>query len=272
MGVSALSRFQGFLNTPPLWVKKQFGLEQFSFPEIDIGIYSVPDIPERIRLGHQMEFIFRQCMEYTNDYEIIIHNKPLKESKRTIGEVDFILFDRKKEEYLHIELTYKFYIIDPDISEPIHRLMGPNRRDMFFTKLDKIKNEQLGLLSTAAGKTLLDEYDLRDLDIRPQVCFKAQLFLPFGSEFRHIRPLNTACIAGFWISFDAFNSPEFKNDLYYITYKHEWPVKPSYNEHYIGHYEVMLELNIRMIKENAPLVWRKKTDSSFEKFFVVWWK
>ena len=271
MGVTVLSRFQGFLNTPPLWIKNQFGLEQFSFPKVDIDLHTLPDIPERIRLGHQMEFVFRQCIEYSRDYEIIAHNEPLRESGRTIGELDFILFNHIREEYLHVELTYKFYIIDPEISEPIHRLMGPNRRDMFFTKLEKIKNEQLGLLSTPSGKALLDKYELREKEILAQVCFKAQLFLPYGTEYGHIRPLNTSCIAGYWLQFDAFNRPEFKDDLYYIPSKYEWPANPSYNASYTSHYEVMLELNIRMIKENAPLVWRKSSDGSFEKFFVVWW-
>jgi len=271
MGVSALSRYQGFLITPPLWVKKQFGLQQFDFPEVEVQTHSLPEIPSGIRLGHQMEFIFRQCIAYSDEYTLIAHNEPLRESGRTIGELDFILYEKKTDQFLHVELTYKFYIIDPDISEPIHRLMGPNRRDMFFTKLDKIKHEQLGLLSTPAGKTLLDKYELRDAKISPQVCFKAQLFLPYGMEYGNIRPLNTACIAGYWLHFDTFNSSEFKNDLYYITFKHEWPVNPSNNESYISHYKVILELNIRMLKENAPMVWRKKSNASFDKFFVVWW-
>ncbi|MBT8320560.1 MAG: DUF1853 family protein [Eudoraea sp.] len=271
MGVSIVSRYLGFLNTPPLWVKKQFGLEQFDFPQLEVQTHSLPEIPQRLRLGHQMEFIFRQCIAFTKDYALIAHNEPLRESGRTLGELDFILYDPKLDQYLHVELTYKFYIIDPDISEPIHRLMGPNRRDMFFTKLDKIKNEQLELLSTPVGKTLLDKFNLRNVEITPQVCFKAQLFLPYGHEYGHIRPLNTNCIAGYWMRFDAFNSPEFQNDQYYITFKHEWVVNPSYNAGYVSHYEVILELNIRMLKENAPLVWRKKSDSTFEKFFVVWW-
>ncbi|MCX2719556.1 DUF1853 family protein [Lentiprolixibacter aurantiacus] len=271
MGSSELNRYLGFLDTPPLWVKKQFGLEQFNFPEVEIAQQWLPQIPEGIRLGHQMEFIFLQCIARSEKYEIIAHNEALRESGRTLGEVDFILFDRKIKEYLHVELTFKFYIIDPDISEPIHRLMGPNRRDMFFTKLDKIRNEQLGQLSTPAGLSILEKLKLFDKKIVPQVCFKAQLFLPFGAEHGHIRPLNTACIAGYWLRFDAFNSPEFKDGLYFIPYKYEWPVNPSFNESYMTHYEVLLELNIRMIKENAPLVWRKKSDSTFEKFFVVWW-
>lgn len=271
MGVTLLDRYEGFLSTPALWVKQQFGLDQFAFPEITAADLPLSEIPQRIRLGHQMEFIFRECIEQSEDYTILLHNAALKDSRRTIGEVDFILQDHKQDQLLHVELTYKFYIIDPEISEPIHRLMGPNRRDMFFTKLDKIREEQLNLLSTPPGKALLEKHDLQDQKIIPQVCFKAQLFIPYGTDQAHIRPLNTACIRGYWLRFDEFNSSTFKDDFYYIPFKQEWPSNPINSVNWMTHYEVLLELGVRMIKENAPMVWRKKVNATFEKFFVVWW-
>ncbi|MEL6977000.1 MAG: DUF1853 family protein, partial [Bacteroidota bacterium] len=65
-------------------------------------------------------------------YEVVLKNIPVLEGKTTVGEIDFILKDLVRDEVVHVELTYKFYVIDPSISEPIHRLLGPNRRDMFF--------------------------------------------------------------------------------------------------------------------------------------------
>ena len=271
MGSSTLSRYLGFLNTPSLWIKNQFGLEQFSFPELDLDSLETEDIPRGIRLGHQMEFVFRQCILQAKEYEILIYNAPIRESGKTLGEIDFILKDRLRKQYLHVELTFKFYIINPEISEPIHRLMGPNRRDMFFTKLDKIREEQLSLLGTPPGKALLETHKLDTVEVLPRVCFKAQLFIPYGADKIHIRPLNKACVAGYWIKFDTFKSKEFSQSLYYITFKHEWPVKPNNNVSWISYYEVLLEVNIRMIKEQAPLLWRKKSDTEFEKIFIVWW-
>ena len=271
MGSATLSRYLGFLNTPPLWIKKQFGLEQFTFPELDPGSLKAETIPQGIRLGHQMEYVFRQCILQAKEYDLLVYNAPIRDSGKTLGEVDFILKDRTDNRHFHVELTFKFYIINPEISEPIHRLMGPNKRDMFFTKLDKIREEQLLLLKTARGKALLETYNLEKIEILPRVCFKAQLFVPYQTNKVHIRPLNKACVAGFWIRFETFKSSEFKNDLYYIPFKHEWPVKPNNNVTWISYYEALLEVNIRMIKEQAPLLWRKKSDTEFDKFFVVWW-
>lgn len=271
MPTTTLLRYLGFLRTPPLWVKQQFGLEQFAFPEIDQERLEAPSIPEGIRLGHQMEFIFRQCIAQSKQYTLLLYNVPIREGKNTLGEVDFILKDNLKNEFLHVELTYKFYIINPEMSEPIHRLMGPNKRDMFFTKLDKIREEQLGLLNTPQGKALKQAHDLQEAEIHPRVCFKAQLFIPYGSDRSHIRPLNTACVSGYWIRFEAFDSAAFRSDEYYIPYKYEWVIDPNDSVSWMSYYEVLLEVNVRMIKQQSPLLWRKKPNSEYEKFFVVWW-
>ena len=271
MGSATLDRYLGFLNTPLLWIKNQFGLEQFSLPELDLESLMAEDIPKGIRLGHQMEFVFRQCILQTTQYELLVYNAPIRTKGKTLGEVDFILRDRLENRYFHVELTYKFYIINPEISEPIHRLMGPNKRDMFFTKLDKIREEQLQLLNTKQGEALLKAHELNKVEVLPRVCFKAQLFIPYGMENVHIRPLNKSCVEGFWIRFNSFKSQEFNTGLYYIPFKHEWVVKPNNKANWMSYYEVLLEVNIRMIKEQAPLLWWKKSDTEFKKFFVVWW-
>ena len=125
----------GFIKTPPLWIKEKFGLTQFEFPEMDLKEFVPEPIPDRIRLGHQMEYVFKQLIEYCPDYEVLLHNLPIRDEKQTIGEIDFILRETCTKELVHVELTYKFYIINPKISEPMHQLMGPNRRDMFFRKM-----------------------------------------------------------------------------------------------------------------------------------------
>ncbi len=142
---------------------------------------------------------------------------------------------------------------------------------MFFTKLDKILEDQLGLLHTPAGELIKETYGLEGVEILPRVCFKAQLFVPYKADRSHIRPLNKACIAGYWIRFETFNSEVFKQGGYYIPFKHEWVIKPNNEVDWISFYEVLLEVNVRMIRQQAPLVWRKKSDSEFEKFFIVWW-
>ena len=261
----------GFLHTPPLWRKRQFGISQFAFPEVDLKAITAAPIPNNLRLGHQMEHVFTQLIPQNETYEIVVHNLPVKKEGRTLGEIDFILRDTRSQKLVHVELTYKFYIIEPEISEPIHRLMGPNKRDMFFTKMEKIKNRQFALLHSPEGIKALGDVGLDHATIEHEACFKAQLFLPYEISEIDISPLNKACISGRWIRFDDFNTKAFAKNTYYVPRKSQWVIPPCPKMAWRSHHSTLLDLNLRMLKENAPMVWMRRPDGVLEKLFVVWW-
>lgn len=266
-----LQHYLGFYNTPPLWIKKQFGVSQFEFPVIRFADFVPREIPKKLRLGHKMEYVFQQLLEHSATYQVVCSNVVVKDASRTIGELDYILQNRVTKAYIHIELTYKFYLINPAISEPIHRLMGPNKKDMVFTKLEKLKTEQFQLPYTNEARTLLEAYNIPVDALEHEACFKAQLFIPYGNSRVSIRPMNLNCIAGYWIPFDAFNSPTFAKYTYYIPYKIDRVLHPHEEVEWISHYQILLEVNLRMIKQNSPMLWVRKPDATIEKCFVVWW-
>ena len=261
----------GFINTPALWQNQQFDIQQFAFPEIDINPFQPKAIPPKIRLGHQIEHLFKQLIEHDANYEVLLYNLPIRRDKRTIGEIDFILNDKKTLELIHVELTYKFYIIYSEISEPIRQLMGPNKRDTFFAKMEKITNQQFPLLHSPEGISTLSNKEIDIAKIRHQACFKAQLFKPYGSKDAHIHPLNKNCIVGEWLRFPDFDVEEFKKYRFYIPYKAEWVIAPHIDVPWSSHFDILTDIKLRLLKERAPMVWMKKSENEFLKFFVVWW-
>ncbi|PRX55037.1 DUF1853 family protein [Flagellimonas meridianipacifica] len=266
-----IKQVEGFYNTPPLWRAIQFGIQQFEFPEMDLkGLHPV-DIPENLRLGHQMEYVFEQLIRFDGTYGIMLMNQAVRSGKKTIGEIDFILNQSVSNIVHHVELTYKFYVIDSSISEPIHRLMGPNRRDMFFTKMEKIKNEQFALINRPETQSILDEIGLNSNVLHQSCCFKAQLFRPFDEPIVHIRPLNPSCVVGYWMRFENFEKVDYGKNLFYIPFKKEWPIQPHENVTWMSYTETLMEVNLRMIQKNTPMLWMKKTSGTLEKLFVVWW-
>ncbi|TLF43991.1 DUF1853 family protein [Maribacter aurantiacus] len=264
-------QFTGFLNTPPLWTKTQFGITQFEFPDVEFTHFTPAPIPQKIRLGHQMEHVCKQLLDASPAYEVLLYNEPVRQGKQTLGEIDYILRETATEQIIHLELTYKFYIIDPQISEPIHQLMGPNRRDMFFTKMEKIKNEQFGLLHSPAGQKTLAEKGIPTQNLHHQTCYKAQLFEPYQSKPINIRPLNPQCIVGYWLRLEDLRGAEFQAYEFYIPYKTEWVVAPHEDVAWMSQYETILEVNMRLLQQNAPILWIKKGPTTVEKCFVVWW-
>jgi len=259
--------YQGFYTTPPLWVNTQFGIPQFDFPKLDLSNFKCAPVPNNLRLGHQMEFIFAQLLEYSPNWKVLAKNLLVDVGKNRVGELDFILYNIIAKATYHIELAYKFYIVDPEISEPVHRLMGPNKKDMCFTKLDKLKEKQFPLLFNKALTQKLESLAVDPTVVVQQACFKAQ----YNTANIHIRPLNKGCVTGSWIPFDAFNTKQFKDYQYYIPFKKEWVLQPELERPYLSHFETLLDVNLRMAQENAPMLWMKKPDNTLEKLFVVWW-
>lgn len=261
--------FEGFLNTQPLWKQEQFGLRQFRIPELDWDTFSPEPISPTIRLGHQVEFVFLQILKNHPEYEVLAHSIQIKQGNKTIGELDFLM--RHKNKVYHIELSCKFYLIDPAITEPIHRLVGPNRGDMFFTKLDKTKEQQLPLLYSKECAMQLANLDIDPSKVIQEVCFMAQLFVPITGELPSIRPLNKQCISGSWLPMKEFEKESFRESVYYIPYKNQWLHLPHENVQWLNHFDTLMDINLRHINKKSPMLWRKMPDGTIDKFFVVWW-
>lgn len=260
-----------FLKTPALWTSKQFGIDQFVFPEIDLSNFSPTAIPEKLRLGHQIEFVCKQLLDHSSQYEVLVYNLPIQKGKQTVGEIDFILKDVATEKIIHVELTYKFYIIDTDISESIHQLIGPNKRDAFFMKMEKIKNKQFTILHSEVGAKALANKDIAIANLVHQTCFKAQLFKPYKIDTLQLNPFNENCVVGYWLRLSDYNTNAFTPYQFYFPSKSQWVLQPDTTIEWTSHSEALLKIEQHILKQNSPLVWLKKSETVFEKFFVVWW-
>lgn len=261
--------FEGFLNTLPLWKQEQFNLQQFRLPEVKLSKLTLDSIPSNLRLGHQVEFVFLQILEAHPDYKILAHSLQIKKKKITIGELDFLI--KHKEQVYHLELSCKFYLIDPDIPESVHKLVGPNRGDVFSAKLNKTITKQLPLLYS---KECLNQLKVLDIDVskvKQQVYFISQLFTPINMSIPSIYPLNKQCIKGFWLRMKDFEEYSFRESEYYIPYKSEW----LYNAHnevlWKSYSTIVKEISLYHNNKRSPMLWRKLPNGDLNIFFVTWW-
>jgi hypothetical protein len=265
-----LEQIKGFIHTPLLWAGNLQGVEQFIFPEPEMTNFKVQPIPQNIRLGHQVEHIFRQLLDHGKIYEILLFNQPIKNENRTIGEIDFIVKDHHSQQVIHIELTYKFYIINDQIKEKIHQLIGPNKKDNFYQKIQKIKQQQFKLIQSKEAINLFKSKSIDEKNIISKAFFKAQLFLPYMSNDINISPFNSACICGFWLGLEDFETTDFYEQLYYFPTKKEWIIAPHENVVWKTFKETLILIKERHSYENSPMVWIRKSDALLGKFFIVW--
>lgn len=263
--------YLGFLATPTLWKGTAYGLTQFEFPNVDIGSFNPEPIAEHLRLGHRVEQLFSQLISASDQYHIIDQNIAVKRQKQTLGELDFLLQHSSGESYLHIELSYKFYIVSQASGPVDARLIGPNRRDAFLEKIKKTKEKQLPLLHTDEGAEIVSRFGRSPEDFSQYCYFCAQLFVPFANRGIDMHPFAKEHIRGYWLGWSDFNASYFSSYRYYIPDKREWIQDPYDTPLWYTHAQIKDQVAILLSQKRAPLIWIKKTAQTFEKCFVVWW-
>src|SRR5690606_14715855 len=144
---------------------------------------------------------------------ILCENLQVQQEKHTLGEMDALLLMNNQS--IHLEIIYKFYVYDDSVGNTeLEHWIGPNRKDSLVQKLDKLENKQLPLLYQSATLKSLEEYDLNMDQIKQQVLFKAQLFVPFNKSIPDFQFINPEAVYGFYIK--KAELPEFKTCKFYL--------------------------------------------------------
>lgn len=269
-------QYQGVLESNQLMINiESCKLANFKIVEID-PIYIPDEIPDNIRLGRRVELLFQYYLEHTQRYDVIISNLQINNDKRTIGELDYILFDQKSQQTIHLELAYKFYCYDPSFSNiELERWIGPNRKDSFVEKRDKLLNKQFPLVFKEETISILSDIGMDRIDGQ-SLCFFAQLYVPLNSyelnDFGKYEEVNPNCIVGFWINFLKFKVlKDFSQYYYHIPPKKDWLVDPRNNTEWLSFQDIIGGLTPSYNSKRSTMLWIKKDTMRFDKCFIVWW-
>lgn len=267
-------QFTGFIRTPQLWTKNGiFEYDLFEFPQeipADIASEAI-EPPSTGVLGKRMEQFFKLYVERFSEEEVLAHNEQIFQEKQTVGELDFLLKHRRTGSITHVELVYKFYLYDPEITSEELRWIGPNRKDKLAKKLERLRQQQFPLLHHTSTEKLLERLGLSSTTIFQKLCFKASLFVPLEMESQKFRSINPAAIQGFWIRSAEFTTARFGDALFYSPQKQDWPILPGENVSWVSFSAIREEIEVMLQKKRSPLVWMKTTGGNFQRFFVVWW-
>lgn len=226
------------------------------------------ELPTNIRLGHLAEKILSELIKSSTNYKVLHENVQIIESKKTIGEIDFIIEDIDDKKLIHLELAYKFYLFDPSISTlAINNWIGPNRNDSLKDKLEKLKKKQFPLLQNESTKSTFNSIDMNT--VSQALCLLVSLYIPY--EFKDNLTLSyERAIKGYYLSLDKFVNLDNSEKSYHLPAKKEWGIDPSENEIWTNLSGIENYIRTSIEEKQAPLCWQKHK-GTYQEFFIVWW-
>ena len=260
--------YNGFLNTHLLWENdSNHALLQLELPNSNTAVFD-ESISKKMRLGKIVERFASHYFSSFKSINILQENIPIQRDKLTLGELDCLL--KIKDQYLHVEIAYKFYLYDGNhgSSEEEHWI-GPNRRDNLQKKLSKLNLKQLPLLFSPECVKALETYGLNTVSFEQRVYFKAQLFVPF-KHLRMVFPkVNNACIQGFYLRLNELE--QFNSSKFYLPEKIDWLLDVKTQTDWQTYTEMLPKIQDLLQSKKSPMCWIKNTNGQTQKCFIVWW-
>ena len=257
-------QYEGFIATEPLWNGSFYGLTQLQLTPQTSSVFE-GTLTRSPRLGKRVESFVSCFLQHIKNIRIVHENVQIQKNKRTIGEIDCILYQDNTP--IHLEIVFKYYLYDITVgSAEIAHWIGPNRNDSLQQKIEKLATKQFPLLYKEETQKYIDI----DVDsIQQRVLFKAQLFVPYSDNNVVFEEMNAACVAGFYI---------YKNELtsladckFFIPAKLDWLLEPRKHIDWLSYERYKEQIEILLDAKKSPLCWMKKPNGELFKFFVVWW-
>jgi len=252
---------------------QNLGTSVTSLPTFNLSELNLPsdidfELPTNLRLGHLVEKVVSELIKLSTNYRLLYENIQLVENNKTIGEIDFILKDENTNRLIHLELAYKFYLFDPNISsKPINNWIGPNRNDSLKEKLEKVKSKQFPLLYHPVAVSKFNDLTLEK--ITQALCLLVSLFIPYDYK-TNLDPAYEKAIKGYYLNVDEFISLDHTDKTYYFPTKSEWGIDPSENETWDNFKNIEAKMMTSINQKKALLCWQNDKDA-YASFFIVWW-
>lgn len=132
------------------------------------------------RLGHQVEALLATWLSWPENphVQLVARNVVVRDGKRTVGELDFLVRDRRSGELQHWELAVKFYL-GRGQGRQGSDWVGPGLQDSLSRKLERLRQHQLRLLQTTPGRLALADLGI-DEPVRSLALVKGRLFHPWS--------------------------------------------------------------------------------------------
>jgi uncharacterized protein len=158
------------------------------------------------RLGIYYEFLLKFFFEYHPDYQLLMHNHPVFQEKRTMGAFDFI-YKNKENQTIHRECAVKFYLGVPKGHEnpsAWNNWWGPNKVDRLDIKLRRLMEHQIPLSDTPQALEMLAQenihIDKKEIDLKGYLCY------PLNSDMPAPTDINPNHLRATWLDYNTIDA------------------------------------------------------------------
>ncbi len=150
----------------------------------DRSLFNNVDVTAELNFDQKLGHLYEQALEIlikaTPSLELLgSHVQVFDGDNRTIGELDFILFERALNRHIHLELAVKFYLAHEGKNG--WRYPGPNATDNWHKKLNRMQAHQLMLSHRSETQKLLSSrFGITKIDV--QHLIYGCLFTPIDTD------------------------------------------------------------------------------------------
>jgi uncharacterized protein len=155
-------------------------------------------------LGHYAETLMQFWLSSHDRFRLLVSNRPIYRTlpdgtKRSLGELDFLLQDSPDHRVLHWELAVKFYLQAE--GGGMDGYVGVDTQDRLSHKIDKLFTRQLALSNTPEARGIIPS----GIDFSAMGWFKGVLFYPiaeYGLQTPVVPGLSLRHLRGWWLRFE----------------------------------------------------------------------
>jgi len=260
--------FQRFLQIPSLdLASESFPYACFETSSMDQNSDGL-SIPEGLMIGKQAEKCFEHYLKTSERYDVLASNIQIQGPTETMGELDYLVYDKELQQNLHVELACKFYLLDPR-KKNLSAWIGPNRKDSLHEKAEKLRLKQFPILFAKETTALLEQVIPDVMEIEQQLCLKAFLFLPKGMQAIDISDGLRGAVIGEWMDIALFEEEDLEA-VYALPQKTQWLHPPEHIQTWYSKKQIMQRIQEQHKNKKTPLVYQK-SNGALKLFFIVWW-
>lgn len=152
------------------------GILKIGFEEWDLDAFKkeLDSLSEKTALGRYAERLLAIWFSHNPHFDLLKFNLQIIIGKRTVGEIDFLIVEKENANPMQLEFALKYFLAIEQAGKV--SFIGPKGKDSLEAKAKKLVEQQMQM-SMNHSEQLGEE--IRDLDFRPQIMLKGELFYPF---------------------------------------------------------------------------------------------